>query len=308
VFGNVGTLIIFRVGAADAEALAPEFSPVFNEEDIVNIPKYEFYIKLMIDGISSDPFSARGLPPLSEDEKTGNTEKVIGVSRERYAKNREIVEDKISRWHENSGGVEDEKAVPGGKMKRKENFKNTARPTQSNFRVNTPARLNGAEERRGKSDEVYSAPNNRFTAVGKNITVQGSGVYKYNAVCSHCGKETKVSFIPDGVRPVLCRECLGKARFEKKEEIDRRKRMKEDELQKMEQSRLEKQDFSSPDTAGARASDDKGISLKEAIGKGAVDFKGKSKADTQSQNRQNQSSVASRQEGELNEGEDIKFE
>lgn len=101
VFGNVGTLILFRVGAADAEELVKEFSPIFTEEDIVNLPKYEIYLKLMIDGISSDPFSALGLPPLRKDEETGNLEKVIKVSRERYASSKEEVVDKISRWYEN---------------------------------------------------------------------------------------------------------------------------------------------------------------------------------------------------------------
>ena len=100
VFGNVGTLVVFRVGATDATALVPEFTPVFTEEDIVNLPKYEFYLKLMIDGVASTPFSAKGLPPLTKEEKTGNLEKVISVSRERYAKQKAIVEEKINRWHE----------------------------------------------------------------------------------------------------------------------------------------------------------------------------------------------------------------
>jgi len=101
VFGNVGTMILFRVGAQDAEALVPEFMPVFTEEDIVNLPKYEIYLKLMIDGIASEPFSARGLPPLGENEKTHNVEKMIKISRERYASAREVVEDKIKRWYLN---------------------------------------------------------------------------------------------------------------------------------------------------------------------------------------------------------------
>ena len=58
IFGNVGTLISFRVGARDAEILAKEFSPVFNETDLIHLPKYSMYIKLMIDGLTSEPFSA----------------------------------------------------------------------------------------------------------------------------------------------------------------------------------------------------------------------------------------------------------
>mgnify|MGYP001103816904 CR=1 FL=1 len=100
VFGNVGTIIVFRVGAADAEELVREFTPVFTEEDIVNLPKYEMYLKLMIDGIASDPFSAIGLPPLPGEEMTNNIEKVISYSRQKYATKKDIVEEKIMRWHQ----------------------------------------------------------------------------------------------------------------------------------------------------------------------------------------------------------------
>ncbi len=96
VFGNVGTIACFRVGAADAEFLAKEFAPVFDETDLVNLAKYDIYLRLMIDGVASDPFSATTLPPISG--ATGNNNKVIMVSRERYAKSREIVEEKIKRW------------------------------------------------------------------------------------------------------------------------------------------------------------------------------------------------------------------
>ncbi len=58
IFGNVGTIISFRVGADDAEFLAKEFNPVFNQEDLVNLPRYAMYLKLMIDGATSQPFSA----------------------------------------------------------------------------------------------------------------------------------------------------------------------------------------------------------------------------------------------------------
>jgi CxxC-x17-CxxC domain-containing protein len=96
VFGNVGTIVAFRIGAADAEILEKEFTPTFTAEDLVNLTKYDTYMKLMIDGVASMPFSASGLPPVAG--ATGNKEKVIKVSRERYAKPREIVEEKIIRW------------------------------------------------------------------------------------------------------------------------------------------------------------------------------------------------------------------
>lgn len=58
IFGNVGTMIAFRVGATDAEYLAKEFYPVFAENDFIHLPRYAIYLKLMIDGAASHPFSA----------------------------------------------------------------------------------------------------------------------------------------------------------------------------------------------------------------------------------------------------------
>ncbi|MBI3952438.1 MAG: type IV secretion system DNA-binding domain-containing protein [Candidatus Doudnabacteria bacterium] len=96
IFGNVGTLIIFRVGADDAEFLETEFEPTYTPNDLLNLAKYQIYLKLMINGVSSSPFSATTLPPISVT--TGNEEKVIKVSRERYANNRASVEEKINKW------------------------------------------------------------------------------------------------------------------------------------------------------------------------------------------------------------------
>ncbi|MEA2088690.1 MAG: type IV secretion system DNA-binding domain-containing protein [Patescibacteria group bacterium] len=99
IFGNVGTIVSFRVGPSDAEILEKEFAPKFTEEDLLNLAKYHIYIKLMIDGIASEPFSAIGLPPLAREE--GNSEKIIKASREHYSKNREEIEEKIIKWTEN---------------------------------------------------------------------------------------------------------------------------------------------------------------------------------------------------------------
>jgi type IV secretory pathway TraG/TraD family ATPase VirD4 len=63
LFENVGTLIVFRVGPESARYLAPQFTPVFSREELMNIGRYNIYLKLMIDGIPSKPFSARTLPP-----------------------------------------------------------------------------------------------------------------------------------------------------------------------------------------------------------------------------------------------------
>lgn len=198
VFGNIGTLIVFRVGAADAEELVKEFTPTFIEEDLVNLPKYETYLKLMIDGVTSNPFSARGLPPLSVEEETDNIDKVIKVSRERYARKREIVEDKIKRWYNNEDDYADENKNKNDKAGGGAIFNKT--------KNNTPA---------------------------PRITNQEDDVYKYSSVCHRCKKETKVPFEPDGIRPVFCRDCLSILRNEKREEMENRKQVKAKEIKKL---------------------------------------------------------------------------
>jgi hypothetical protein len=63
VLGNTGTLVSFRVGGTDAGLLVKEFAPVFSATDLTTLPKYEIYVRLLIDGIASRPFSARTLAP-----------------------------------------------------------------------------------------------------------------------------------------------------------------------------------------------------------------------------------------------------
>ena len=104
IFGNVGTLISLRVGAADAEFLEKEFSPEFVIQDLVNLDNYCIYLKMMIDGASCRPFSAATLPPI-EIGMDNQREKIIKVSRERYSNPRKEVEEKISKW---SGVLSDE--------------------------------------------------------------------------------------------------------------------------------------------------------------------------------------------------------
>jgi CxxC-x17-CxxC domain-containing protein len=98
VFGNVGTMIIFRVGADDADFLEKEFEPEFMAQDLVNLPNFHIYLKLMIDGVTSRPFSAATLPPIKVDISKGVKEKIIESSRKLYTRSRDVVEDEISKW------------------------------------------------------------------------------------------------------------------------------------------------------------------------------------------------------------------
>lgn len=222
VFGNVGTMITFRVGAADAEVLEPEFMPTFTKEDLVNLGKYEFYLKLMIDGIATEPFSARGLMPFSLDQETGNTEKVIKVSRERYAKPRAAVEEKITRWHTTDEHEEDNKSknLPGKPSpSRGDNYSPSAPSFQKNPNAQTQS-----------SSNFMPRAANKFPMPAKT-DIKIDNIYRYQTVCSNCGQETKTSFQPDGIRPVYCRECLVKIKSEKKTQIDERLQAKQKELE-----------------------------------------------------------------------------
>lgn len=98
VFGNVGTMITFRVGASDAEAFEKEFAPYFTADDIVNLSARQIYLRLMIDGVSSKPFSAMTLPPIKLPE-VNNVDNVVAVSRNKYAQKVADVEAEIDSFY-----------------------------------------------------------------------------------------------------------------------------------------------------------------------------------------------------------------
>jgi hypothetical protein len=84
VLGNVGSIISFRVGGDDAVKLKPEFAPVFDIKDMINLGVGEFYIKTTIDGESYDPFSAETLRVLPPTHRSFHKE-IIDASRRKYA-------------------------------------------------------------------------------------------------------------------------------------------------------------------------------------------------------------------------------
>ena len=94
VFGNAGTIASFRIGVEDAEIVAKEFAPVFNEFDVINIDRYNAYVKLMINGSTSRPFNMQTLPP-----KPGNLAELVAaihkLSKLKYGRARAEVEAEI---------------------------------------------------------------------------------------------------------------------------------------------------------------------------------------------------------------------
>ncbi|MEA3399537.1 MAG: type IV secretion system DNA-binding domain-containing protein [Patescibacteria group bacterium] len=126
VFGNVGTIISFRVGADDADFLEKEFFPEFNSQDLVNLPNYHIYLKLMIDGVTSRPFSATTLPPLKVNTTSNVKEKIIKLSRELYTRPKDEVEDEIESWSGMLQGSE-------GEVKYKADCSKCKKPTMVPF-------------------------------------------------------------------------------------------------------------------------------------------------------------------------------
>ncbi len=98
VMGNVGTMISFAIGAPDAEVLATEFAPVFDENDLISLERQQMYLKLLIDGQTSKPFSAKSLQALPGG--TGNGAKALEASRVKYGQDKAYVEEKIKLWVE----------------------------------------------------------------------------------------------------------------------------------------------------------------------------------------------------------------
>ncbi|MEK7608534.1 MAG: type IV secretion system DNA-binding domain-containing protein [Patescibacteria group bacterium] len=84
VLGNVGSIVIFRVGGDDAVTLKPEMAPIFDVKDMINLGMREFYIKMTIDGESYDPFSAETLAVLDPPHRSFKPE-ILAQSREKYS-------------------------------------------------------------------------------------------------------------------------------------------------------------------------------------------------------------------------------
>ena len=96
VFGNIGTLIVFRVGPFDAEVLETVFDPTFTPEDLVGLGIGQIYLTLMIDGVGSPPFSAETIPPI-EAPSISYRNDVITHSRQAFGRARADVEAAIGK-------------------------------------------------------------------------------------------------------------------------------------------------------------------------------------------------------------------
>lgn len=181
VFGNVGTMVSFRVGAADAEVLELEFTPEFLQNDIIRLPNYNIYLKLMIDGISSRPFSAKTIAPAPVVKDHKKREEIIKISRSKYAHTVKFVEEEINRWASNLD-------VPDNNVQGLSDFSN------SQIDISNP----------------QSSPRPLYKPSNQNSSKSSDGTKLYDVKCSNCGKDSKVIFEPVVGRPVYCKSCLKK--------------------------------------------------------------------------------------------------
>lgn len=100
VFGNVGTLVAFRVGVSDANFLQHEFTPTFNETDLTNVERYHTFIKTLVNGEPQVPFSMDLTRDIEEEMKYASQElakSMVQLSRLKYGRDREEIEAEISK-------------------------------------------------------------------------------------------------------------------------------------------------------------------------------------------------------------------
>lgn len=100
IFGNVGSVLAFRVGVTDANYLQHEFQPTFNESDLINVERYNTYVKTIVGGEPVSPFSMDLTRDMSEEKRLSNprvAELIRELSRLKYGRDNAVVEAEISK-------------------------------------------------------------------------------------------------------------------------------------------------------------------------------------------------------------------
>ncbi len=214
VFGNIGTLVCFRVGAADAEFLEKELEPIFTMNDLVNLAKYSIYLKLLIDGVTGDAFSAGTLAPFDAEVKS-NRETIINVSREHYSNTRSEVEEKISRWIEVNNNEARGGSAPKSFPRNPSVSKVAYTPKEGIYEKAERKEVKPVEAEKHFVPIIPRTENvNKPKIVEKDHFEKDFKTGLNEAVCAKCGEKTYVAFVPDGKRPVYCKECLRLVREE----------------------------------------------------------------------------------------------
>lgn len=107
IFGNVGTIFSFTLGYDDASVMTSQFKEMVSTNDLISLPKFTAYTRLMVDGISSDPFSMKTLPPFTSEGDIEHIEKIRNQSRQRYAMERGQLETLMNARSKKSFSVQE---------------------------------------------------------------------------------------------------------------------------------------------------------------------------------------------------------
>jgi len=155
VFGNVGTMVTFRVGPEDSAVLGKYYDPTFEPADITRLNNQNIFISMIINGEKAPPFSAKTLR--MPDPEDSHLEDIVKLSREHYASNRVDVEDEIRSRH-TDGADQGSRAV--------------AATVDANNNINTltPARANTAS-----FEQIPNNPKSEFLAGLRNPEVPAGG-------------------------------------------------------------------------------------------------------------------------------------
>jgi len=104
VFGNIGSMVIFRVGPEDAEFLEKQLAPVFSKQDLVNVDNYNAFARVLVNNILTKPFNLKTYPPTKGDQEVANALK--DLSRFKYGRDKNIVNREIMERARRKAGSE----------------------------------------------------------------------------------------------------------------------------------------------------------------------------------------------------------
>ncbi len=235
VFGNVGTMVTFRIGSIDAEAFEKEFAPTFYADDLVNLGFAQIYLRLMIDGIGSQPFSARTLPPI-EKPVVSFRDEVIEASRKQFSRPKQEVEDEINEWNDKSFKVSRATVdKDGNKLSKKGNInkKGNNLKKNNNFKQNNKFNKKPQPELEGSDslkDALATALNNKKEEVVRKNPREN---FKEREKTNHKNKEINSEIETENKKKLKAVLDYAVTKNNKENEEQKTKEVSEEKLRKV---------------------------------------------------------------------------
>jgi hypothetical protein len=200
VFGNVGTMITFRVGAADATFLEKEFNPPFEAQDLINLSRQHIYIRETIDGQSGQAFSAKTL-----DVTRGSLDQVKEIlekSRNKYSRPIEEVNKVVSEYAGIAEGIS-YKAVEEENLARVAERKGDKRPDKKKEDIAAAIKASTAHlDSRSKKEDIVSKNNSAVA------TLEQTADY----IVRHASGDNKYFYLPENMPKNLVPDAKGRTK------------------------------------------------------------------------------------------------